>query len=93
MASPGNALYPSSPPMRLPSFKYLYRLECMTEATGFEVGAPHDAGIQRSIVNITGGTFKGPRIEGEVLPGGADWAQVVQGTHVSSNLSNETTEY
>jgi hypothetical protein len=27
----------------------------------------------RRIIPITGGTFKGPDIEGEVLPGGADW--------------------
>lgn len=28
---------------------------------------------ERRIIPITGGTFKGPGIEGEVLPGGADW--------------------
>jgi len=28
---------------------------------------------ERRIIPITGGTFKGPDIEGEVLPGGADW--------------------
>jgi len=28
---------------------------------------------ERRIIPITGGTFKGPNIEGEVLPGGADW--------------------
>ena len=28
---------------------------------------------ERKIIPITGGTFKGPDIEGEVLPGGADW--------------------
>jgi hypothetical protein len=27
----------------------------------------------RRIIPITGGTFKGPNIEGVVLPGGADW--------------------
>ena len=30
----------------------------------------------RSIVWITGGTFKGPDIEGTVIPGGADWQLV-----------------
>lgn len=80
--SPGNALYPASPPMRLPHLSFLYRLECMTEKQSFEVGAPYGGGIQRSVVNILAGTFKGPRLQGEVLPGGADWAQVIQGTHV-----------
>lgn len=28
---------------------------------------------ERRIIPITGGRFKGPDIEGEVLPGGADW--------------------
>jgi hypothetical protein len=28
----------------------------------------------RKIVNVTGGTFKGDRLEGVVLPGGGDWA-------------------
>jgi len=28
---------------------------------------------ERRIIPITGGTFKGPDIEGEVVPGGADW--------------------
>jgi hypothetical protein len=28
---------------------------------------------ERRIIPITGGTFKGPNIEGIVLPGGADW--------------------
>lgn len=27
----------------------------------------------RRIINIIGGSFKGPKIEGIVLPGGADW--------------------
>lgn len=30
---------------------------------------------RRGIVWITGGTFKGPKIEGTVIPGGADWQQ------------------
>ncbi|CAN5760833.1 DUF3237 domain-containing protein [soil metagenome] len=31
---------------------------------------------KRRFIGITGGTFKGPRIEGEVIPGGADWQTV-----------------
>ena len=31
---------------------------------------------KRRFIPITGGTFQGPRIEGEVIPGGADWQTV-----------------
>lgn len=31
---------------------------------------------KRRFICITGGTFKGPRIEGEVIAGGADWQTV-----------------
>lgn len=31
---------------------------------------------KRRFIGITGGTFKGPRIEGQVIPGGADWQTV-----------------
>lgn len=35
------------------------------------VGAtPHG---NRQIYNVRGGTFEGPKLKGEVLPGGADW--------------------
>ncbi|KAL3457550.1 hypothetical protein BJX64DRAFT_293040 [Aspergillus heterothallicus] len=80
--SPGNAYYPDSPPMRRPGMSFLYRLECTIATEEINVGAPHGAGIIRSIANITGGTFKGPELEGSVLPlGGADWATVIEGTH------------
>ena len=32
---------------------------------------------RRRIINITGGTFRGERLSGRVLPGGADW-QVIR---------------
>jgi hypothetical protein len=32
---------------------------------------------ERRVVGITGGTFEGPALRGEVLPGGADW-QIVR---------------
>ncbi|RAK87163.1 hypothetical protein BO79DRAFT_151703 [Aspergillus costaricaensis CBS 115574] len=80
--SPGNTYYPKSPPMRRPGLTFLYRLECTIAAEEINVGAPHGAGIIRSIANVTGGTFKGPELEGTILPlGGADWATVVEGTH------------
>lgn len=82
--SPGNVLYPASPPMRTPALTFLYRLECNISPEEIEIGAPHGTGITRSIANIVGGTFKGPGLSGSVLPlGGADWATVIEGTHVS----------
>jgi hypothetical protein len=31
---------------------------------------------ERRVIPITGGTIEGPRLQGEVLPGGADWQLV-----------------
>lgn len=71
--------------MKLPNLSFLYRLECDIAREEINVGAPHCAGIIRSIANIVGGEVNGPRIKGTVLPlGGADWATVVEGTHVST---------
>jgi hypothetical protein len=84
-ASPGNGIFPNGPTMHQPSISWLYRLECCTE--DIELGAPHNGDTIRSIANIVRGSVKGPGIEGEILPlGGADWATVVKGTHVSNPL-------
>ena len=44
------------------------------------LGAPLEVGAslrgRRRIIPITGGTVSGPRLQGEVLPGGADWQTV-----------------
>ena len=85
--SPGNAYYPGTYPMRKPQLGFVYRLECNIADKEVLVGAPHGAGVVRSIAPITGGTFKGPELQGKVLPGGADWATVIEGTHVSYNSS------
>ena len=37
---------------------------------------------RRRIIGITGGTFKGPRLSGKILPGGADW-QVIRSDGVA----------
>ena len=79
--SPGNSFFPQTPPMRLPSLSFLYRLECEV-AQEIAIGAPHSAGLVRVACNIISGTVQGPRIEGTVLPGGADWAQGIEGTNV-----------
>ena len=55
-------------------------------AANVTVDAPLDLGDVakggRRIVPITGGDFAGPRMRGEVLPGGADW-QVLRGDGVA----------
>lgn len=87
--SPGNEYFPDTPPMRKPTMSFLYRLECDIAEEEVDIGAPHGTGLIRSVANIIGGTLKGPEIEASVLPlGGADWATVIQGTHVSSHPSN-----
>jgi hypothetical protein len=51
-----------------------------------ELEAPREIGRtplgHRRIIGIAGGTFSGPRLSGEVLPGGADW-QVIRGDGVA----------
>ena len=39
-----------------------------------DVEPPQDVGA-RQIYIVTGGTFEGPKLRGEVLPGGGDWLQ------------------
>jgi hypothetical protein len=59
-------------------------MDILTTELAFEalvdIGAPAAIGEtalgRRRMIPITGGTFKGPRIEGEVVPGGADWQTV-----------------
>lgn len=45
--------------------------EVVTLAAGMPVGPTALGG--RNIIPITGGTFKGPGLSGEILPGGWDW--------------------
>ena len=46
----------------------------VTIADGILLGASKHG--RRRIVPITGGTFEGPNIRGEVVPGGEDWQPV-----------------
>lgn len=43
----------------------------------FEVTAPQSLGKtpygERRIVQVTGGSFEGPKLKGKVVPGGGDW--------------------
>ncbi len=52
------------------SLEFAFRLDVELRPA-IEVGATH-AG-QRRVIPITGGRFAGPRLQGRILPGGADW--------------------
>jgi len=54
------------------------------------LAAPLELG-QRRIINITGGAFRGDRLSGKVLPGGADW-QVIRADGVADLDARYTLE-
>jgi hypothetical protein len=53
-----------------PPLRFLYR-SVVNVAEPLSLG--RIAAGQRRIINITGGSFAGPRLSGVILPGGADW--------------------
>ena len=59
------------------------------------LAAPQELGDsplgRRRIINITGGTFRGERLSGKVLPGGADW-QVIRADGVADLDARYTLE-
>jgi len=57
-----------------PALDFAFRLS-VTVAPALELG--EIAQGRRRIIPITGGTIDGPRLQGRVLPGGADW-QIVR---------------
>ena len=57
-------------PAIVPSLRLLYRSVVDIDAP---LSAGHMAIGERRIINITGGSFTGPRLSGIILPGGADW--------------------
>lgn len=44
------------------------------------IGAPQELGmvdgVRKRVIPITGGTVDGPRLTGQILPGGADWQSI-----------------
>ena len=59
------------------------------------LAAPQELGEsplgRRRIINITGGSFRGERLSGKVLPGGADW-QVIRSDGVADLDARYTLE-
>jgi Protein of unknown function (DUF3237) len=57
-----------------PQFEFLMRIAADVGELQTMGGGPLG---ERRVVAITGGTFEGPRLAGEIVPGGADW-QIVR---------------
>ena len=61
------------PKLLVPALRPVFRATVL-------IGAPIELGlvdgVRKRVIPITGGHFAGPRIAGEVLPGGADWQSI-----------------
>jgi hypothetical protein len=72
----------------------MLRLESLLKLD-ITLAAPQELGEsplgRRRIINITGGTFRGDRLSGKVLPGGADW-QVIRSDGVADLDARYTLE-
>ncbi len=69
----------SDPPPAAPALDFAFALR-VAVAPALELGYTHLG--RRRVIAITGGTVAGPRLNGVVLPGGADW-QVIRGDGVA----------
>jgi hypothetical protein len=67
-------------PTIIPSLRLLYR-------SAVDIDVPLSVGRlavgERRIINITGGSFTGPRLSGIILPGGADW-QIIRSDGITA---------
>src|SRR5258708_34873490 len=73
-------------PAAWPPMEFLY--EITMDVTAHDVGLTPSG--RRRIVQVTGGTFDGPRLRGRVLPGGGDW--LLERPHGSSSQSPPRSE-
>lgn len=77
-SSPGNDYSERTTKMRVPSMKFIYRLECEMAKENHVVGAPMSADSTRIIMPIVGGTVKGPQISAVIQHmSGADWGLAI----------------
>src|SRR5258708_13987418 len=53
-----------------PQLEFLYEISAYLESPMAIGENPHG---NRQIAPVAGGSFEGPRLQGKVLPGGADW--------------------
>lgn len=66
--------------MRMPHLELIYRIAAdMAPAShNTAIRDVHGTGVTRLVLPITGGTVRGPRVNGVIVPGsGADWAQSI----------------
>ncbi len=56
-----------------PSFELLFQAKVMLGEANYISHVPSG---ERRLIPITGGSFKGKKLSGDVLPGGADWQLV-----------------
>src|SRR5579862_9439473 len=56
--------------VRVPKFEFVYECDA-TLLAALDFGATNEG--HRRVIPITGGTVRGPRINGTLLNGGADW--------------------
>lgn len=75
-ASPSSAPAGAAP-VRVPGLEHVFSVEA-------QVGAPLELGVvdgvRKRVIPILGGRVFGPRLQGEVLPGGADWQGIRETT-------------
>jgi len=64
------APYTLPPGVRVPKFDFVYECDA-TLLAPLDFGATNEG--HRRVIPITGGTVRGPRIQGSLLNGGADW--------------------
>ena len=69
----GNAATAAQPPVAAPALVHVFSITV-------RIGAPQELGLvdgaRKRVIPITGGTVRGPRLAGTVLPGGADWQTI-----------------
>lgn len=63
--------------LETPSLEYVMQLN-VSLGEAYQVGAT-SYGF-RNVIPITGGTFEGPKLKGTIIPGGADWQLIENGT-------------
>lgn len=69
-SQPAPASGPAAPP---PTLEYVFTAE-VTVAPAVEQGQVD--GARKRFIAITGGTIRGPRLHGEIMPGGGDWQTI-----------------
>lgn len=85
----GTMSYQEIPTTRPPHLEFVYRLRVHMDPMNIDVGAPHGAGFSRMVMNIKGGTLRGPGLEGTIVEhGGADWGTAVEGSKVCLSIFN-----